>query len=173
MPAGLYEPEWDYTLYALEIADIARHKGHPRFAARQGEENVVAERLGCSTHVKAFLPSERRKHITGRLPRAKGWSDESADVDEGGEDVFLKFPQILSRAYSCPQLLSHYRAQILKRAKDLVELLQFKVRRRIPEPLNEEIAVEEILVFSPAHGRSRSGGVMSTPSIAAVPATSR
>lgn len=65
--------------------------------------------------------------------------------------MLLQLPEIFYRAYPCPQFLNHNCAEVLKGTKDPVKLLEFEIHRWVAKPLNEQIAIKDVLVFSPTH----------------------
>lgn len=73
--------------------------------------------------------------------------------------------------HTSPQLLGDYYAEMLKRRKGPMELLEHLIGDRIAKGIDEELGVENVLASGPRHC-SASGGVISTPSIARVPSMS-
>jgi hypothetical protein len=77
----------------------------------------------------------------------------------------------LEPLHASPQLLGDDHAEVLKRRKETMELVEFPVDNRIVKGVDEKWSIENVLARGSSH-RSPSGGVISIPSIARVPSTS-
>src|SRR5215208_5647560 len=105
------------------------------------------------------------------MPRINGWRERPGRSLEDAEDVAFERLPIPVAFHAGPQFLSHNDAEILERRERSMESLEGLVRGRVAEPADEQLRVERVLPRRPSHG-SRSGDVMSTPSMAPVPSTS-
>src|SRR5207249_9260564 len=170
---GLHEFEGQDAVNALEIARVIGHENDPGFAARECQQHVVAERFRKSAEVQTLASSQFGEHVPRVFPCVgrRGYETPASPIE--AQDVTLEQPSVIARPGAIPEFLSHDRAQILERRKQVVEALQAGVRLRIAKSLDEEIRVQEELPLERGTHRSgASGEVSSTPRIARVPSTS-
>ena len=65
---GFREFELDEPSNALKVPVVVRHEHTPRLTARQGQENVVGERLRDPRDFQPFLSRHFREDIPGSMP---------------------------------------------------------------------------------------------------------
>ncbi len=170
---GLHEFEGHDAGDALEIARVVGYQNDPGFAAREGQQYIVAERFRKSAEVQSLASSQFRQNVPRVLPRVgrRGYEPPPSPIQT--QHVALEQSSVIVRPGASPEFLSHDRAQVLERCKQLMEALQAGVRLWIAEPLDEEVRVQEELALDRGtHESGASGEVSSTPRMARVPSTS-
>src|SRR6266545_1185150 len=90
---------------------------------------------------------------------------------EDTEDMSLERLSISIPLHAGAQFLGHDYAEMLERRERSVEALENVVGSWIAKAVDKELRVEDVLACGRDHG-SRSGDVISMPSMARVPSTS-
>src|SRR4051812_24603560 len=90
---------------ATEVATVIGDQYESGLAARERQEDVVAEGLRDSVQLQTLSPREFRENRTRRLPRSRGRRDDTTSSCEDAEDVTPQFSAVGRRPSTGKKLL--------------------------------------------------------------------
>jgi hypothetical protein len=129
----------------LKVPFVVGHENTAGFSAREREQDVIGERFRDAGNFQSFLSRHFCEQIPGSVPGIGRRRDCSIRSLKDFEDVPLQRPPILGPLHAGPQLLGDDHAEMLKRRKGTMELLELLVDNRIAKGVDEELSVENVL----------------------------